>query len=58
MGEATGEWEEPDDGEEDGESGYHFGVDETALVPAASVVDVVQVLAVDSGDDGAEGQLR
>ena len=58
--EGAGEGEEPDKGEEDGDGGDDLCVDEAGEGPRvdAELVHVVQVAAVDAGDDGAEGQLR
>lgn len=58
MNEATGEREEPDDGKENGETSYHFGVDETALVPTVGIFDGMEILPVDSSDNSSKRQLR
>lgn len=57
VDEAAGKGEEPDDGEEDGQAGDDFGVDEAAEVPAG-FVGLVEVVACDTGDDGRKDQLR
>lgn len=57
MDEGATEGEQPDDGEDDGQAGDDFGVDEGALRPARSVFDRVQVVTSDAGHDSCKGQL-
>lgn len=54
--EVAGKGEEAKQGEKDGDTGHDFGVDLAAELPAAAV-GLVQVLAVDAGDDGGEDEL-
>jgi len=41
VDEATGEGDEPDQGENNGEAGYDFGVDKACLGPGVGVVEAV-----------------
>lgn len=43
VNEATGEWQQPDDREEDGEACDHFGVDEAGTGPGVGGVITVEV---------------
>lgn len=58
MDEATGKGEHPDDGEEDGQAGDDFGVDEAAELPAGLVAaGQGKVVACDTGGNGGKDQL-
>ena len=57
MHEGSAKGEEPDEREEDGNAGHDFGVDEPAQAPTVNSVHPVQVVSVDTGDDGGKSQL-
>ena len=57
MDEAAGEGEQPDDGEDDGQAGDDFGVDEAALVPAGGSRHGMEPVARQAGHNGGKGQL-
>jgi len=60
VGKGARPGEQPDEGEEDGEGGDDLGVDEAGEGPRvlkARPVHVMQVAAVDAGDDGGKGEL-
>lgn len=52
----VGEGDEPDQGKEDAESRHDFSVDEAPLREMGAP-GVVQVLTVDTGDDGSKDEL-
>lgn len=59
VDEGSSEWEEPQEGEEDGDAGDDLGVDHALLLRLAdSVAALVKVLSSDSGDNCGEGQLK
>lgn len=51
------EGEEPEESQENGDTGDDLGVDLTTQFPGGGV-GLVKVLAVDTGDDGGEDELR
>lgn len=55
--EGGGEGEQEEEGEDDAESGGYFDVDEALAGVGGGVAGLVQVFAVEAGDDGCEGQL-
>lgn len=55
--EGAGEWEQPEEGEQDGQAGDNLDEDEAAQGPGGPAVLGVQVVAGDACDDGREGQL-
>lgn len=57
VGKGAREGNEPDQGKEDAERRNDFGVNEAPLGAARALV-VVEVLAVDTGDNGGEDELR
>lgn len=52
------EGDEQQQREEYAQGGHHLGVDEAAESPRAGARSLVQVLAVDAGDDGGKDELR
>lgn len=58
VDEGAGEGEEPDNGQEDAETGYDLGVYEPPLIPRRGVADGVEVVACEAGHDRGEGQFR
>lgn len=54
MDEARGEGDQPDEREENGNARNDFGVYEASLAPARCVLDLVEVVPVDTRDDGSE----
>lgn len=58
VDESSREWEEPQQREEDGNTGDDLGVDETLLITLAhGVAALVEVLASEACDNCGEGQL-
>lgn len=57
MQEGGGEGEQEEEREEDAESCDHFDVDEALAGVGGGVAGLVEVFAVEAGDDGCEGQL-
>lgn len=59
VDEGSSEWEEPQEGQEDGDASDDLGVDHALLLRLAdSVAALVEVLSGDSGDNCGEGQLK
>lgn len=48
---ATGEWEEPQQAQQDGNSGNHLGIDEPLLGPGIFLVEIMEVGPNETGDN-------
>ncbi|KAJ3566742.1 hypothetical protein NPX13_g7022 [Xylaria arbuscula] len=58
VDEARREGDQPDERKENGNAGNDFGVYETSLAPARRILHMVEVVPVDTRDDGSEHKLR